>query len=100
MQSSIAQPYWLGYLPLFCRIGVSSLWKGGSPMSIPRQPVTTMKCIDDYCALYQDLFPDVRSFELFKLLHVGLIAEIPRKSLPAIAKTVGLPNGQSLHHFL
>jgi SRSO17 transposase len=69
-------------------------------MSMPRQPVTTMKCVDDYCALYQDVFPDVRSFELFKLLHVGLIAEIPRKSLPAIAKTVGLPNGQSLHHFL
>lgn len=69
-------------------------------MSMPRQPVTTMKFVDDYCALYQDVFPDVRSFELFKWLHVGLIAEIPRKSLPAIAQTVGLPNGQSLHHFL
>jgi SRSO17 transposase len=66
---------------------------------MPRQPVTTMKFVDDYGALYQDVFPDVRSFALFKLLHVGLIAEIPRKPLPAIAKTVGLPNGQSWHHF-
>jgi SRSO17 transposase len=69
-------------------------------MRMPRQPVTTLRCVDDFCALYQALFPDVRSFELFKWLHVGLIAEIPRKSLPAIAKTVGLPNDQSLHHFL
>jgi SRSO17 transposase len=57
-------------------------------MRMPRQPVTTLRCVDDFCALYQALFPDVRSFELFKWLHVGLIAEIPRQSLPAIAKTV------------
>lgn len=28
------------------------------------------------------------------------MSEIPRKSLPAIAQSVGLPNAQSLHHFL
>lgn len=29
-----------------------------------------------------------------------MISEMPRKSLPAIARSVGLPNAQSLHHFL
>jgi SRSO17 transposase len=42
----------------------------------------------------------VRSFEAFKFLHLGIISEIPRKTLPAIAKTVGWPNDQVLHHFL
>jgi SRSO17 transposase len=69
-------------------------------MSAPRKPRTTLKFVDQYCALYQDLFADVRSFDHFKWLHVGLISEIPRKSLPAIAKAVGLPNGQALHHFV
>jgi SRSO17 transposase len=69
-------------------------------MSTPRAPVTTISFVDGYCALYQDLFPDVRSFEHFKLLHVGLISEISHKSLPAVAKAVGLPNGRALHHFL
>jgi SRSO17 transposase len=69
-------------------------------MSMPCQPATTMKFVDDYCAQYQDVFPDVRSFELCQWLHIGLIAEIPRKSLPTLAKVVGLPNGQSLHHCL
>jgi SRSO17 transposase len=29
-----------------------------------------------------------------------MLSEIPRKSLPAIARAVGLENGQGLHHFL
>ena len=29
-----------------------------------------------------------------------MLSEIPRKSLPAIAKAVGLKDGQGLHHFL
>lgn len=36
----------------------------------------------------------------FKFLHIGIISELPRKSLPAIAGSVGLNNAQSLHHFL
>jgi SRSO17 transposase len=60
----------------------------------------TAKFIDEYCQWYQDLFPEVRSFEAFKALHLGMIAEIKRKTLPAIAKVVGLQNHQSLHHFL
>jgi len=52
-----------------------------------------------YCSAYQKLFPEVRSFEGFKYLHVGMISELKRKSLP-IAKVVGLSNPQPLHHFL
>jgi SRSO17 transposase len=56
--------------------------------------------VDDYCQWYQPLFPEVRSFEAFKQLHVGMLSEVKRKSLPAIAKVTGLKNEQSLHHFL
>ena len=42
----------------------------------------------------------MRSFEAFKYLHVGMISDIKRKSLPAIAKIVGLNNEQGLLHFL
>jgi SRSO17 transposase len=31
---------------------------------------------------------------------LGILSEIPRKSLPEIAKTVGLKDSQTLHHFL
>ncbi len=68
-------------------------------MSVCREAITTIGFVDQYCSLYQDLFPDVGSFEHFKFLHVGLISEIPNKFLPAIGRAVGLDNGQSLHHF-
>lgn len=68
-------------------------------MSVRREAITTIGFVDQYCSLYQDLFPDVRSFEHFKFLHVGLISEIPNKSLPTIGRALGLDNGQSLHHF-
>ena len=45
-------------------------------------------------------FHKARSFEAFKHLHLGIISDIKRKSLPAIARVVGLDNQQSLHHFL
>ena len=66
----------------------------------PRRAKSTVKCIDTYCELYQDLFQEVRSYENFKYLHWGIISEIKRKSLPEIAKIVGLENEQGLHHFL
>ena len=65
-----------------------------------RLPSPTVNFVDEYCAAYQTLFPQVRSFEAFKHLHLGMISDIKRKSLPAIAKVVGLDNEQSLHHFL
>jgi len=69
-------------------------------MIAPRKAVETVRFIDDYCELYKDIFPEVRSFEAFKYLHVGIMSEIKHKSLPAIARVVGLENEQPLHHFL
>lgn len=66
--------------------------------AISAQP--TIRFVHEYCQLFEPLFPEVRSFEAFKLLHLGMISEIKRKSLPAIAKAVGLDNHQNLHHFL
>lgn len=69
-------------------------------MTLPRQPVQTVTFIDDYCQFYQKLFVEVRQFEYFKFTHLGLLSEVKRKTLPSIAKAVGLPNAQGLHHFL
>jgi SRSO17 transposase len=69
-------------------------------MSLPRAPKPTVGFVDQYCGAYQKVFPEVRSFEQFKLLHLGLLAELPRKTLPAIARVVGLEDEQPLHHFL
>ena len=66
----------------------------------PRPPVPTVKFVDEYCQFYQNLFPEVRNFEAFKYLHLGMISDIKRKTLPAIAKIVGINNSQKLHHFL
>ncbi len=60
----------------------------------------TSKFVDEYCASYRNLFPEVRSFEAFKYLHVGMLSPIKRKTLPEIAKVTGLENEQTLHYFL
>ena len=65
-----------------------------------RTPVTTVAFVDDYCQQYQHLFDQVRNYEAFKFLHLGMLSEIKRKSLPAIARGVGLEDSQQLHHFL
>lgn len=65
-----------------------------------REATPTVTFIDHYCWIYRNLFSNVRHFESFKYLHLGMLSEIPRKSLPEIAKIAGLKNGQSLHHFL
>lgn len=65
-----------------------------------REANSTVAFIDHYCWLYRNLFSNVRNFESFKYLHLGMLSEIPRKSLPAIARVAGLKDGQSLHHFL
>jgi SRSO17 transposase len=54
-------------------------------MTQPRSPTPTIKLVDEYCAIYQNLFPEIRSFENFRNLHLGMISEIKRKSLPEIA---------------
>ena len=66
----------------------------------PRPAKPTVQFIDEYCQWYQALFPEVRSFEAFKQLHLGLISKVKRKTLPAIAEVAGLDNAQALHHFL
>ena len=48
-----------------------------------RVATETIKFVDDYCHLFRKLFPEVRSFEAFKYLHVGMISDIKRKTLPA-----------------
>jgi len=50
------------------------------------RPKPTVKFVDEYCQWYQPLFAEVRSFEAFKQLHLGLISEVKRKS-PAIASS-------------
>jgi SRSO17 transposase len=69
-------------------------------MTQPRSPKPSIKFVDEYCAIYRNIFPEVRSFENFRALHLGMISEIKRKTLPEIALVVGLENQQSLHHFL
>ena len=69
-------------------------------MSKARPANPTVTFIDEYCRLYQDLFPDVRSFEHFKFLHIGMLSDIKRKTLPAIAKVAGDLDPQALHHFV
>jgi SRSO17 transposase len=66
----------------------------------PRPAVLTAKFIDEYCEWYRELFPEVRSFEYFKYLHLGLISEEKRKTLPAIARVVGLESSQPLDYFI
>ena len=67
---------------------------------LKRDARPTVSIIDRYCSAYNDLFSDVRSYECFKYLHQGIISPIKRKSLPEIAKVVGISSPQSLHHFL
>jgi SRSO17 transposase len=69
-------------------------------VTLTRLSRPSVKFIDDYCHNYRQLFDEVRNYEAFKLLHLGLLSELPRKSLPQIARAVGLSNSQSLHHFL
>jgi SRSO17 transposase len=57
-------------------------------MTAPSPKKTTVHFMDDYCAGYQDLFSEVRSFESFKHLHVGMLLDIKRKTLPAISNNI------------
>lgn len=57
-----------------------------------RDPAETIKFVDDYCEWHRKLFPEGRSFEVFKYLHFWMIWDIKRKTLPAISRVVGLSN--------
>ncbi len=69
-------------------------------MTFVHQSTPTPACVDAYCQRYVDLFPDGRSFAHFTQLHLGLVTDLPRKTLPAIAKAVEGVDAQALHHFL
>ena len=68
-------------------------------MVAPRPAKKIVKFIDEYCQLYEGLFPEVRTFEYFKYLHLGLITDIKRKTFPELAKVVGLENGKGFDYF-
>lgn len=67
---------------------------------LPRDAHPTVAIIDEYCAEDRDIFKEVRNYECFKYLHLGIISPIKRKSLPEIAKVVSVNSAQSLHHFI
>ncbi|OYD89180.1 IS701 family transposase [Nostoc sp. 'Peltigera membranacea cyanobiont' 210A] len=67
---------------------------------LARDAHPTVAIIDEYCTEYKDLFKEVRNYECFKYLHLGIMSPIKRKSLPEIGKTVSINSAQSLHHFL
>jgi SRSO17 transposase len=68
-------------------------------MTRVREATPTVACLDDYCAHYRSVFHNVRHFEQFTQLLLGMVAETKRKSLPRLAKTVHADH-QALHHFL
>ena len=68
-------------------------------MTRVRPATPTVAFIDQYCAQYRGLFHNVRHFEQFTALHLGLLAETRRKSLPRLGKAVHA-DPQALHHFL
>ena len=68
-------------------------------MTKARDPTRTVAFVDDYCAHYRPVFRNVRHFEQFTHLELGLLAETKRKSLPRLARTTKTDQ-QALHHFL
>src|SRR5258708_13213805 len=68
-------------------------------MTRVRPATPTVAFIDQYCAKYRGLFHNVRHFEQFTALHLGLLAETRHKSLPRLGTTVHA-DPQALHHFL
>src|SRR5258708_8492550 len=68
-------------------------------MTRVRPATPTVAFIDQDCAPYRGLFQNVRHFEQFTALHLGLLAQTRRKSLPRLGKTVHV-DPQALHHVL
>ena len=69
-------------------------------MTQPRAAAPTISVIDRYCSQYQKIFPEVRSYEAFKRMILGIITPSQRKSLTTIGEIIGLKNSQSLHNFI
>ena len=43
---------------------------------LAREPHPTVAIIDEYCAEYKHLFKEVRNYECFKYLHMGIISRV------------------------
>ena len=69
-------------------------------MRVPREPKATVRFVDQYWAYYREVVPEVWRFEYYTALHLGRMAELPRKTLPAIARAVGVDDAQACPHFL
>jgi len=54
-------------------------------MDKPRAAQTTIKEVDEYMTPIEICAPEVRSFEAFKHLHVGMISQSSGKTLPEIS---------------
>jgi len=67
---------------------------------LARDAQSTTRVIDEYCAKYTDISKEVKSYECFKYLHLGIIAPIKRKSLPEVCKVVAIKSAHSWHHFI
>lgn len=63
-----------------------------------RQPKPTVDFIDEYCEYHKKLFSDVRGFEAFKFLHMRMISDIKRKTLPAILLSRGAESQSDTLH--
>jgi SRSO17 transposase len=77
-----------------------SLRQEGAAIVGPERLPPTVGVVDQYCTYDQGVSPEVRSFEQLKYLHLGLLAELPRKTLPAMARVLGLEDEPSWHHCL
>jgi SRSO17 transposase len=73
-------------------------------MTKPRDPIPTVAFVDDYCAPYRAVFANVRQFEQFTHLALGLVAGSRDQAQVPAAPRPGdqgrSPDPQAFHHFL
>ncbi len=50
-------------------------------MTKAREAQKPVQCVDTYSELYKDIFPEVRTYEAFKYIIVGMLSDI--KSPPS-----------------
>jgi hypothetical protein len=63
-------------------------------MGLSRTPCTTVTFVDHYCAAYQHLFPEVRSFENFKFGKSSSESSVMARLKFAILANSSLVNGE------
>jgi SRSO17 transposase len=47
-------------------------------MTRKRGAKKTIQCVDTYSELYKDIFPEVRAYESFKNIIVGILSDVKR----------------------